>query len=64
MPDYLESMFVFIINAQSSPCSELRIWKSRYLLSIRVPVLYVIDINMLYWLSTESKNKNAFVGNN
>lgn len=43
MPDYLDPLFFFVINALPSPCVELPIWKSRYLLSIRVPVLNVID---------------------
>jgi len=62
MPVCLDSVFFFIINAWSSHCFKLHIWKSRYLLSIRLPALYVIDINT-YWLSTESENKSAFFGN-
>lgn len=57
MPDDLDSVGFFILILM-----ELHIWNSRYLLSIRVPALYVIDINV-YWLSTKSKNKNAFFGN-
>lgn len=63
MPDYLDSVFFFIINGQSSPSLELHISKSRHLFSIRVPALYVVDINVLDYLSTESRNKNAFFGN-
>lgn len=60
MHDYLDPLFVFAINAYSFPYVELPIWKSRYLL--RVPVLYVIDINKLYWVQ-KARLRNAFFAN-